>query len=290
MKQHTIILVPHARAKFRKWRITTLQASLFLGALAVVTIGGLIATVSYFTTSIDREQLQSIEEENGKLREINEGFEGSIQELEAQIATYQDRIHELAIVAGLTVLPQSGEVGIGGLAPVSTDGPLEDGIETLRSRLDSMGQDVDAVQDKLDERTLRTASTPAITPVKGLISSAYGYRRDPFTGHRAFHNGLDIIAPRGREVLASGDGIVTRSGSMGALGIAVHISHGYGITTRYGHLSRLAVQAGQRVRRGDVIGYIGKTGRSSGYHLHYEVHVDGKPQNPRAFILDSIIQ
>lgn len=288
LKHHTIILVPHARAKFRKWRITSLQAGLLIGSLALVTIGGLIAALSYFTVSIDRQQLSDLERENAELREVNDGFERSIHDLETQLTSYQERIRELAIVAGLTVLPQSGETGIGGLAPAPSDDVLGAAIDDLETRIESMGDGLGELQTKFTERSLRIASTPAIAPVKGLISSGFGYRRDPFTNSRAFHNGLDIIAPRGREVRATGDGIVTRSGRMGALGNAVYISHGLGITTRYGHLSRLNVEPGTRVRRGDVVGFIGNTGRSSGYHLHYEVRVDGKPTNPRAYILDSI--
>jgi len=287
-QQHTIIVVPHARAKFRKWRFTTLQASLVLGALALLTIGGLIATISFFATTIDRRQLANLEQENEQLRQVNHGFEQSIRELEDQLEDYQKSIRELAIVAGLTVLPQSGETGIGGLAPAPAGDFLAGELRSVEVRVDGLRQGIEALQQKLAERTLRIAATPAIAPVKGLISSGFGYRRDPFTKKRAFHNGLDIIAPRGREVRATGEGIVTRAMRTGALGNAVYVSHGYGITTRYGHLSRIAVKPGQTVARGDVIGYVGNSGRSTGNHLHYEVRVDGKPVDPRAYILNSI--
>jgi murein DD-endopeptidase MepM/ murein hydrolase activator NlpD len=88
-------------------------------------------------------------------------------------------------------------------------------------------------------------------------------------------------------VRAAADGIVVRAGRIGSLGKAVYVAHGFGLTTRYGHLSKIAVQAGQQVRRGDVLGNVGSTGRSTGYHLHYEVHLDGRPVNPVAYILDA---
>lgn len=286
--QHTVILVPHARAKFRKLRFTTLQAACVLSVLVAVTIGGLLATVSYFSASIDRRHLEAIEQENADLRRINTGFESSIRGLEDQLGTYQERIRELAIVAGLSDLPQASEPGLGGLAPAETEADgLFDSLTVLRDRVESLGDGVDTLASTFRERSLKIASTPAISPVRGLISSGFGMRRDPFTKRRAQHNGLDIIARKGTPVRATGDAIVAKSGRLGALGNGVFLSHGYGVTTRYGHLSRVVVTAGQKVRRGDVVGYVGSTGRSSGYHLHYEVRVDGRPTDPRAYILDN---
>ena len=111
-------------------------------------------------------------------------------------------------------------------------------------------------------------------------------RTDPIHGRRAFHQGLDISARPRTPVYAPADGLVLRAGRIGQLGNAVYVSHGYGLTTRFGHLASLDVEPGDRVRRGDVIGTVGNTGRSTGYHLHYEVHVDGKPVNPVAYLLD----
>lgn len=285
--QHTIILVPHARAKFRKLRFTTLQAALVLGALAVLTIGGVVATVSYFSASIDRQQLTSIEHENAELQRINANFEGSIRQLEDQLGSFQARIRDLAIVAGLSDPPAGAETGIGGLAPAETAvEDLTEHLSLLKARADDLGEGVTTLQNRFAERDIRIASTPAIAPVRGLISSSFGYRRDPFTQKRARHNGLDIIARKGTPVHATGDAIVTRAGRLGNLGNAIYLSHGYGITTRYGHLSRIAATPGQTVHRGDVIGYVGSTGRSSGYHLHYEVRIDGRPTDPRAYLLD----
>ena len=88
---------------------------------------------------------------------------------------------------------------------------------------------------------------------------------------------------------ASADGVVIQAGEVGGLGQAVFIAHGFGVTTRYGHMSRIEVRPGQRVKRGDVVGRVGNTGRSTGYHLHYEVRVDGDPVNPLAYILDDAV-
>lgn len=302
MKQHTIIVIPHARAKFRKLRFTSLQAWALFGSLAVLTLGGLIAIFYLFGQNVDRQQLASLEAENETLRQVNLGFETSIRKLEGQVEDYQNRIHKLAIVAGISDLAPDTEAGIGGSSPLVIEdaelgrlmaGPtqqddlLHDLID-LQGQLNNMGLEMGLLQRELEEDRLVIASTPAIAPTKGLFTSSFGYRKDPFTGRRTFHQGIDIVAPRGKEIVATGDGVVIKAERMRGLGNAVYISHGFGVTTRYGHMSKIAVEAGQRVSRGDVIGHVGNTGRSTGNHVHYEVHVDGKAQNPLPYVLDDI--
>ncbi|MFQ5877051.1 MAG: M23 family metallopeptidase, partial [Acidobacteriota bacterium] len=136
------------------------------------------------------------------------------------------------------------------------------------------------------KQAMLLSSTPSIYPVRGLMGNGYGWRRDPFTGMRDFHQGLDIVAPIGTKVVAPADGIVTRVGRMGGFGNSIFISHGYGIVTRYGHLQAAKVRVGQRVKRGDVVGLVGSTGRSTGPHLHYEVLVHQRHVDPVKYILE----
>ncbi len=285
LKQHTIIFVPHARAKFRKWRLSTFQVGLILGTLAFFTIGGVVATIAYFNTSFDRGQLEQVQVENTDLRAVNQGFETSIRDLEKQVADYQQRIHKLAIVAGLNELSPSAEAGIGGTDPFDdeTDTGLQ--LVALEGSLLEMQSGMNLLERKFDERHLLISAKPAVTPVRGLFTSGFGYRSDPFTARRAFHRGVDIVAPAGKEVYATGDGIVTRAGRSQGLGTAVFISHGFGYSTRYGHMSRAHSPVGQKVKRGDVIGLVGSSGRATGTHVHYEVHVDGRAVNPLGYIL-----
>jgi len=130
------------------------------------------------------------------------------------------------------------------------------------------------------------ASTPSVWPVRGYLSASFGNRTDPFTGQWDFHPGIDISTPSGTRITAPADGVVVSAGVKGAYGNAMVIDHGHGIVTRYGHMQAFNVKPGQRVRRGDVIGFVGNTGRSTGYHLHYEVWVRDQVQNPIHFILD----
>ena len=111
-------------------------------------------------------------------------------------------------------------------------------------------------------------------------------RARPITGQRAYHSGVDISAPPGKPVKASAEGVVTKTEQYGGLGRAVFVAHGFGVTTVYGHLSRITVTPGQRIERGTIVGLVGNTGRATGYHLHYEVQVNGQPTNPLAYILD----
>jgi len=273
------------RAKFRKWRLSTLQVALLLGSLAFLTLGGVAATTLYLTTHVDRQQLEQLRVENRELKRINSQFESSITELEDHLGNHQERFQKLAIVAGLSELAPGGEAGIGGSEPMPGD-DLAASLLALERQVERMDEGMGQLESKLDDRRSLISSTPAITPIKGLLTSGFGFRNDPFSGRRAFHRGIDIIAPLGRELRATGNGIVTKAGRDSGLGKAVFISHGFGIQTRYGHMSKILVQAGDRVERGDPIGVIGSTGRSTGTHAHYEVWLDGKPTDPLGYILD----
>ena len=128
--------------------------------------------------------------------------------------------------------------------------------------------------------------TPAIWPVRGYLSSGFGRRIDPFTGRTGRHSGIDVSAARGTEVLAPANGVVVSVGRRGPYGRSIMIDHGNEIITRYGHLDAYNVQIGQSVQRGDVIGFVGSTGRSNAPHLHYEVWVSDRVQNPIHYILE----
>jgi len=131
---------------------------------------------------------------------------------------------------------------------------------------------------------LRANSTPSLWPVEGPVTGSFGERTDPFNGEGAFHSGVDISASVGQPVIAPADGVVVLADFMGGYGRAIVLDHGFGITTRYGHLASFAVVAGQYVHRGDAIGYVGLSGRSTGPHLHYEVRINDTPVNPHKYL------
>jgi murein DD-endopeptidase MepM/ murein hydrolase activator NlpD len=142
---------------------------------------------------------------------------------------------------------------------------------------------------KLDQIEQGTIAIPSVEPVKGsAFTSGYGVRSDPFRGRAAMHAGIDLAGPLGTPIYATADGTVNRAEyNNGGYGNLVELNHGHGIQTRYGHLTRYLVSAGQHVSRGQLIAYMGSTGRSTGSHLHYEVRIDGKAVNPVPFIQSS---
>jgi murein DD-endopeptidase MepM/ murein hydrolase activator NlpD len=131
---------------------------------------------------------------------------------------------------------------------------------------------------------LRASAAPNLWPVEGQVTGSFGERIDPFNGEGAFHSGVDISAGFGQPVIAPADGVVVFADFMGGYGRAIVLDHGHGITTRYGHLANFAVISGQRVQRGDTLGYVGLSGRSTGPHLHYEVRINDTPVNPHKYL------
>lgn len=137
---------------------------------------------------------------------------------------------------------------------------------------------------------LRLAAAPTLWPVEGRISGSFGERIDPFNGEGAFHRGVDISTAFGTPVIAPADGVVSTADFMNGYGKTVRVDHGHGITTLYGHLSGFAVTPGQTIHRGDTLGFVGLSGRSTGPHLHYEVRIGNTPVNPHKFLRFTIAQ
>jgi murein DD-endopeptidase MepM/ murein hydrolase activator NlpD len=166
-------------------------------------------------------------------------------------------------------------------------GPLEEVNENNAAEASADAQFRSLVQSwkRLDSLEEASIAIPSMQPVAEMrLTSSFGVRSDPFRGSQAFHAGLDIPGPVGTPIYATADGIVSRSQRAGAYGLLVEINHGKGIQTRYAHLSKMLVDANTRVRRGQLIGLMGSTGRSTGPHLHYEVRIDGRAVNPAPYI------
>jgi murein DD-endopeptidase MepM/ murein hydrolase activator NlpD len=147
-------------------------------------------------------------------------------------------------------------------------------------------QSVIDLWESLSERQSLLNATPNMKPAKGWITSRFGYRTSPFTGKTTLHAGLDIAAAPGSPIYAPADGVVTFASYDEGYGKLVSIDHGFGVTTRFGHMSQIYVQVGQRVSKWDVVGAVGNTGRSTGPHCHYEVRINGTPVDPINYILD----
>jgi murein DD-endopeptidase MepM/ murein hydrolase activator NlpD len=171
--------------------------------------------------------------------------------------------------------------------------PLADRVSVLRRDAERLGQvaearerSLDDLLDQLEGKRHRLASTPAIWPTQGWLTSRFGNRISPFTGSRQFHAGIDIAGATGTDVIAPARGKISYAGSRGPLGRSLTIDHGYGVRTLYGHVDDIFVERGQEIERAQVIASLGSSGRSTGPHLHYVVEVKGKAVNPLDYIFD----
>jgi murein DD-endopeptidase MepM/ murein hydrolase activator NlpD len=230
------------------------------------------------------------------LRQENASFRTATGELTGQIAGLQEAIGALSAAGELDPATQKALSTLpalvrnqakGGGASADTRAIVaaasrspEDAFGLLRSVLGSLEQHLSVTRADILQRNEVAQATPSIWPAMGWLTSGYGRRPDPFTGRPDSHPGLDISGKTGDPVYATADGRVASAGRTGDYGNLVVLEHAFGLTTRYGHLSRIGVAPGAQVKRGDVIGYVGSTGRSTSSHLHYEVWANGRPVNP----------
>jgi len=175
-------------------------------------------------------------------------------------------------------------VGGGDLYPSDLSTQLHGSLTALRWAVESQSDRLTALKTSAEAYRHKLRHTPNAWPVIGRVTSEYGWRRHPTRGVYQLHAGIDIAVPTGTPVRATAAGRVIHAGPNGGYGLTVVIDHGYGLQTLYAHNARVLVQAGEKVERGDVLALSGSTGVSTGPHVHYEVHVDGRPVNPREFL------
>ena len=233
-------------------------------------------------------------------REQIQSFANEIEVLKKQVdslAKFEDKVRLIADIKQTS--NSSGLIGIGGIPKeqLDPDIPLEQRHNSLMREMHQQvtqtnnaakkqALDFEALIKELEQKRNLLASTPSIKPVDGWITSRFGYRTSPFTGMREFHAGLDISNKSGTKVIATANGRISFAGEKMYIGKLVVIDHGHGRVTKYGHLKKILVKRGQRVKRGDVIALLGNSGRSTGPHVHYEVRINGTPVNPLKYILN----
>jgi murein DD-endopeptidase MepM/ murein hydrolase activator NlpD len=285
--RYTVLIANRTTGHVRRFTISRRAAGVgVLGLIVLPLLVGLGAS------NVNPVELDLLRQSNENLRLENESYRLATGELADQIASLQGALTQLGDEAqldtdarkALSKLPaviRSRAMGGVDLSntpaaaaePDSTFGLLRNLLGAVESRLASLKTTVQRQQ-------ALARAVPSIWPIAGWLSSGYGRRADPFDGGADFHPGLDIAADRGTPIYATADGTVDSAGYNGNYGNAVLVNHGFGIGTRFGHLSRVVVRAGQAVRRGDVIGYVGSTGRATSPHLHYEILLNGRPFNP----------
>ena len=304
-KKHlSVIIVPHTKTSTK----TLCFSRRALKALAVGgTVLGLVLAaflIDYVRMNVIRGRYKALKVETAEQRTTIAKYEKSISELQSTISHFETYTKKLNVMAGL----KSPDVlttpaGIGGGEPDKQEpeaefdpspSPAASGpqiitpgtVQNLSQKAMSIESNLSSLLSFFESDSLRLASTPSIMPAVGWMSSVFGHRNDPFTGAWTMHYGIDVSTNIGNPIMATADGIVIKVQTDKYLGKNVTISHGNGFTTIYGHMSNFAVKAGQKVKRRDIIGYIGQTGKAAGPHVHYEVMRDGRRVDPRNYLLE----
>jgi murein DD-endopeptidase MepM/ murein hydrolase activator NlpD len=288
-KRHsTVIIVPHAHGKVFKLQLSPalLRTLVVLGI--TVAILSIISIAASGTFLHQRSVYRAVQAENKQLKRSNQRLAETVSQVQARLTQFEQRTKTLAIAAGVADLfsetSESTRAGVGSGGPLDR---LSAAPETLVRRQEQLDQQLAKVERKLSEEALMLSHTPVVAPVVGVITDGFGPRLDPITRRPAFHEGLDISVAIGTLVTAPADGVVVFANRESGLGRMLKLSHGYGYTTVYGHLDRFLVKEGTKVTRGQPIGRVGMSGRTTGPHLHYEVWRDGEKQNPLHYILDA---
>ncbi|MBI3649964.1 MAG: peptidoglycan DD-metalloendopeptidase family protein [Acidobacteria bacterium] len=272
---HTF-LIANGSSQFKQYSFNRNLIYYAGGSLLALTLGcgyGIFKVVQSGTEAI---KYTSIKAENEKLKQENETYQNSYAKLKGQISYIGDVSKELARQAKM-------EPGFDLDKQLGTGGP--ETVAALDKTAGQLEQRVRTIGDALRAEQLKLATIPSGLPVNGYLTDDFGVRSNPFGGEsHEVHQGLDIAAEWGTSVTATADGIVVIAGPHSGYGNLVSIYHSNGITTRFGHLSKINVEVGQRVKRGDLIGNVGSTGRSTGPHVHYEVRENDVPVDPQRYV------
>lgn len=291
-KHHTVLLVDRAAGVERRVTISLRPAIVTVACLfAVPVLIGLGARWSAQTAITDlRAENTVLLRENASYREATGALAAQISSLQTAMDDIGGRAIDPASDAAIKRLPERVRLrAMGGntlAVPILSGaiGTPESAFGVMRDVLGAIERRLNNVRVHVDRRQALASATPSIWPIAGWISSGFGHRRDPFTGGADFHPGLDISGRQGQQIHAPADGFVEAASFSGHYGNLITINHGFGLVTRYAHLSRFAVTSSQQVQRGQVIGYVGSTGRSTSAHLHYEVLVNGHLTNPLSLL------
>ncbi|MBM3777228.1 MAG: hypothetical protein FJW23_03175 [Acidimicrobiia bacterium] len=291
-RRYTILLADRTSGVVRRATFSVRPVAVTLGILSSIPV--LIGLGAAWKTERSVTDLRTshvaLEVENASYRAATDALAGQITSLQSAITEIGTKAsldpNLAAAVERLPAVVKSRAMGSGTGLRASAQSALttvlnpEDTFGLLRTLLESIETRLDVVNAAVERRNALADATPSIWPAHGWLTSTMGMRKDPLTGLDDYHAGIDIAAERGQPIFATAAGRVTFVGRSGNYGNLVQIDHGFGLETRYGHLLSATVKPGQQVKRGDPIGKIGATGRTTGYHVHYEVLANGRLLNP----------
>lgn len=295
------MLLPDGAKTVRQFKIPKFMIHIFI--LALIIAAGVLSWGGYDYYSIKKQapEYLRLKAENSQQRGQLAALFQKIDQMNKKMVDLKEFDHKLKVMVNLeTEIEDTTQfLGVGGSDPtlINPEYSIEEThkniVRLMHQSLDNLNTEISVqAQEKaelckfLESQKSMFACTPSIWPAKGWVSSSFGYRISPFTNEKEFHNGLDISARIGTAIVAPSDGVVASVGKSYGYGNMITINHGYGLKSKYAHLSKSLVKKGESVKRGQQIALMGNTGRSTGPHLHYEVHLKGVPVNPLRYILN----
>ena len=292
-RRYTVVIADRTSGVVR--RVTIGLRPTLITAVTVLMMPVLIGLGARWS---GRVELDGVRAANARLQGENGSYRAATGALASQIQALEDVINDLGARATLDPaqarviqkLPAiikaraaggttTSNAGVATALPTAFSSP-EDTFGILKDLLGGLESRLSSVRTVVERREALAAAVPSLWPAHGWLTGQFGRRSDPFTGEAGYHAGIDISTERGQPVYATADGTVDSAAYSGDYGNLIVLQHAFGLSTRYGHLSSFAVRTGSAVKRGQVIGYVGATGRSTGSHLHYEILANGQLINP----------
>jgi len=275
-KFFSLIIVPHNRGKFKTVTLSEKKVKVLILVFTLLFTSLTAFLIDYFSMNVTRQKYRELFDENSRQKQAIAKYKISLNKLQTDIDGFKTYAEKINVMAGLKAPEVLKEVGVGGgnRGTGQDMGSSNYSQDAGLNKAERISRKADGIDKNLD------------TLVRFFETSAFGSRIDPFTGKKAFHYGIDIAASFGNPIVATADGFVSHVKREKIGGNTVIISHGGGFTTVYCHLSKYAVKAGQRIKRYDVVGYVGQTGKALGPHVHYEVRRNGKAVNPYQYVLE----
>ena len=290
-----IIIQKESEDNVRQWHLNREQYIAMVSAIAILLGAFIFISAEYLGNHLYEKRLHKIKNNYVSITKNLQILKERLNEIDEHVDQIEEKDLAIRSYAGMPEIDKEiRKLGIGGrsiesakifdnFAPVINKelATLELDVEKLSREVNLELNSYSSIYEKVQEDLRRIAMIPSIRPVEeGYLNSTFGYRNDPIDNVKRFHQGQDITVKTGTPIYAPADGIVKRAYYAGGFGNHIKLQHGAGYTTLYAHLSKIKVKHGQKVKRGDIIGLTGNTGRSTAPHLHYEIHHNGKPQNP----------
>jgi murein DD-endopeptidase MepM/ murein hydrolase activator NlpD len=286
-KQFNLLMVRDDGSRVLRLSVPGWAVGLVVGGLAVTILGLAFIYPDYVSLRHQRGTFAALSERLHLQQGLLDASQSRLREIRGEIDSWRDLHAKIWEPFGPEAGPARRGTGIGGGdgKAVETDrAPVKEEMDRLLGVVREEGESIRMLERFLGRASRVLASLPSRWPVRGPVNSDYGQRRSPWAPNSEFHSGIDIGARVGTPVKAPAPGVVIFAGQQADYGVTLVIDHGNNTRSLFGHLSRLAVAAGQPVKRGDLVALTGNTGRSSGPHLHYEIQVKGQPVNPHSYI------